>query len=196
MRALISGVVRSVGSTAVSGDGVDVLVADHRRCEALFRALGEDTALKDASKVAQVVRLLSVHDALESRYLYPFVEDRLPDGLVLATEGVGDHHEIAGCLAEIDRRRPGDAYRDELLVKVIELVRAHVAEEERVLFPQLRRHLAPAELARFGDDLRAARDTSPTRPHPHAPRFSVGTRSAAATLRRVDRLRDALRRRP
>jgi hemerythrin superfamily protein len=179
----------------VNGDGVDVLIEDHRRCEALFQAVGDQSIPKTAA-VDDIIRLLSIHDALESEYLYPLVETRLPNGNQLATTNIGDHVEIAGWLAEIDRRKPGDSYRADLLGKVIRTVRAHIVEEERTLFPQLRQHLAPEELARFGDDLRAARHKVPTRPHPHAPRFSVGTRFAAAVLRPVDRLRDAVRRKP
>jgi hemerythrin superfamily protein len=178
----------------VNDDGVDVLIEEHRRCEALFQAV-DGQSNPDGQAVDDIVRTLSVHDTLESEYLYPFVETRLTDGNQLTAANIGDHVEIAGWLAEIDRRHPGDAYRAELLAKVIGKVRAHIGEEERTLFPQLRQHLAPEELARFGDDLRAARHKVPTRPHPHAPRFSVGTRFAAAALRPVDRLRDAFRRR-
>ena len=177
------------------GDGVDFLIEDHRRCEALFKSVDGQTVSEETPVVNEIIRCLSVHDALEAEYLYPFIETRLPDGSELARTSIGDHVEIAELLAEIDRRRPDESYRGELLVKVITKSRAHIVEEERNLFPQLRRQLAPEELTRFGDDLRAARSKAPSRPHPHAPRFSVGTHFAAAMLRPVDRLRDTFGRR-
>ena len=134
------------------GDGVDFLIEDHRRCEAMFKSVDGQTVSEETPVVNEIIRCLSVHDALEAEYLYPFIETRLPDGSELARTSIGDHVEIAELLAEIDRRRPDESYRGELLVKVITKSRAHIVEEERNLFPQLRRHLAPEELTRFGDD--------------------------------------------
>ena len=177
------------------GDGIDFLIEDHRRCEALFKAVDGKSVSEETPVVKEIIRCLSVHDALESEYLYPFVETRLPYGNQLARASIGDHVEIAELLAEIDRYKPDDSYRAEQLVQVIGKARAHIVEEEANLFPQLRRHLAPEELTRFGDDLRAARHKAPSRPHPHAPRFSIGTHFAAAMLQPVDRLRDTFGRR-
>ena len=177
-----------------SGDGIDVLVDDHRRCVALFDSVADQTH-PDPATVDDIVRELSVHDAIESEYLYPLVATRLAGGHDLARASIDAHVHIASLLAEIDRRKPDDAYRAELFEDLVTAVRAHVKEEESTLFVGLREHLAPEELARLGADLLEARLKAPTRPHPHAPRFSVGTRVSAATLRPVDRLRDALGRR-
>jgi hypothetical protein len=138
----------------------------------------------------------SVHDAIESECLYPLVEHRLADGNRLTRETLGEHVEMAQMLAEIDGRRAGDPRRRALLADLADVSRSHFAAEETTLLAPLHRRLAPEELALLKRAVRTARRKAPTRPHPRAPRFAVGTHLAAATLHPVDRLRDALRRRP
>jgi hypothetical protein len=176
-------------------DGIEALIGDHRRCEALFQRV-RSSPDPDPSAVRQIIRELSVHDAIESEYLYPLVEHRLPDGNRLAVETLGEHVEMAQMLAEIDGRPCGDGRRRALLGELIDVSRRHFAAEEATLLLPLHRHLAPEELARLELAIRTARRKAPTHPHPHAPRFSVGTHAAAAFFRPIDRLRDMLRRRP
>lgn len=176
-------------------DGIDILIDDHRRCEDLFARLDAQPEL-GAETLHELIRTLSVHDALESRYLYPLVSRRLDNGVRRTWDGVHRQAEIAGILGKLDRQHPDDPYRHELLGSVAGLVREHVAQEEGELFPELRDRLAPEELVRLGQALDSGRAKAPTRPHPHTPRFSIGTKLAAATLRPIDRARDALGRRP
>lgn len=176
-------------------DGIEALLADHRRCEALFQRV-HNAADPDPSVVRQIVKELSVHDAIESECLYPLVEHRMPDGNRLARETLDEHVEMARMLAEIDGRRAGDPHRRALLADLIDAARQHFDEEEATLLVPLRRHMAPEELTRLERAIHVARQKAPTRPHPHAPRFTVGTHIAASALRPIDRLRDTLRRRP
>ena len=176
-------------------DGIETLMGDHRRCEARFDRMRESLGA-DTSVVRRIIAELSVHDALESELLYPLVEHRLPDGNRLALDSIGEHVKMAQMLAEVDRRHPDDPYRHQLLADLAEDSRRHFAAEEEALLAPLHRLMAPEELARLDHDLTRARRKAPTRPHPHAPRFTVGTHIAAATLHPIDRLRDALRRRP
>jgi iron-sulfur cluster repair protein YtfE (RIC family) len=172
-------------------DGIDILVEDHRRCEALFARL-EDQEVPDTDVVHDLVRELAMHDAIESQCMYPLVIERIPGGRDAGCAAIEAHTHIASLLAELHRRNADDPHRRTLLATIAEEVAAHVQKEERSIFPALRERLAPEELLRLGDALTTARRKAPTRPHPHSPRFSVGTKVVAATLRPVDRLRDAL----
>lgn len=175
-------------------DGIDLLVGDHVRCQRLFERVAGQTQ-PEPETVDDLVRTLSLHDAIESEYLYPLVISRLPDGHDMARARIDEHADMAAVLSEIARRPPDDPHRRTLLNELSTQVRQHVLQEEEVLFTGLRERLAPEELTRLGQYFQAALLKAPTRPHPHAPRFSVGTKAAAATLGPVDRLRDALRRR-
>lgn len=176
-------------------DGIETLIGDHRRCEALFSRMRKRTE-PDISLVQQIILELSVHDALESELLYPLVEHRLPAGNRLTVATLDEHVKMAQMLAEIDRRHPDDPHRRHLLADLADNSRNHFATEEDTLLAPLHQLLAPEELARLDHELARARRKAPTRPHPHAPRFTVGTHVSAVALRPIDRLRDTLRRRP
>ena len=175
-------------------DGIDILIGDHVRCQRMFDRV-VDQEPPDPDLVSDIVRTLSVHDAIESEHLYPLVMTRLPDGHDMARASIDEHAHVAAVLAEIARRPVEDPQRVALLKDLVAQVGDHVQHEEAVVFAGLRQHMAPEELARLGQDLQAALVKAPTRPHPHAPRFSVGTKFAASALGPIDRLRDALRRR-
>jgi hypothetical protein len=175
-------------------DGIELLRRDHRGCDALLMSLDQHDP--DASTVNEIVRVLSVHDAAESACLYPLVETRLPEGIRLARADIEAHMHIAAILAEIDGRGADDPRRIELLADLNAAFQAHVVAQEATILGPLREHLAPEELFRLGSELEKAKSKAPTRPHPHVPRFSIGTRISAAALRPIDRVRDALSGRP
>lgn len=175
-------------------DGIETLMSDHRRCEELLAQIRAQSS-PDPEVVHQVIVEVCVHDVTESQVLYPLVEERLPEGNRLATDTLNQHVRIANILVELDRRHPDEPRRRLLLDSLVEDCRQHFAVEEVSLLAPLRRLLAPEELARLDRDLTRARINAPALPHPHAPRFAVGTHVAAATLRPLDRLRAGLRRR-
>jgi hypothetical protein len=175
-------------------DGIGSLIEDHVRCDALLRRV-DGSGQPDEATVRLVIQELSVHDAVESEYLYPLVEDRLPAGNQLAVESLSDHASMARMLVALGRSRTMDpSHRRALWAELTSACHSHFAAEEELLLAPLRQHLAPEELVRLGQDLCRARRKAPSRPHPHAPRFSVGTRLAATTLRPIDRLRNTLQR--
>ncbi len=66
---------------------------------------------------------------------------------------------------------------------------AHVQEEQVEILQQLRWTLPPAEFTELGDRVEEARQTAPTRPHPHTSAGGVSEKVASV----VDRARDAVR---
>ncbi|HET9078803.1 MAG TPA: hemerythrin domain-containing protein [Acidimicrobiales bacterium] len=185
------------GSTAgpAGADGVEFLAGDHRRVETVLRRVqsildaGGDP---DTELVAELVRELSVHDAIEREHLYPLVRQRLEQGNDVYTAALEEHGHIAVVAAELDRRPEHDQLRRDDLARLVQLVRTHVAEEETAIFPALRAHLTPQELAQLAGDLRAARDTAPTRPHPHTAGTGLGARVSRLLAGPLDRTRDSL----
>jgi hypothetical protein len=66
-------------------------------------------------------------------------------------------------------RRPDDERLDAKMKVLMEGIRLHVREEERDLFPKVRKALNKAELAHLGKILAGLKKASPTHPHPRAP---------------------------
>ncbi|HEX5742259.1 MAG TPA: hemerythrin domain-containing protein [Pilimelia sp.] len=179
-------------------DLVDVLLTDHREIETLFRrwesadiTATERRTLTDVA-IAELVR----HAVAEEEYLYPTIQEILPDGVAVAEREIAAHAEVERLMKDLEAR---DAEDPDFLAtgrSLIAAVRAHVAEEEAELFPALREACAPSTLERLAGMAEMAKASAPTRPHPSAPDHPPWNMLLAPGLGLVDRLRDALRSRP
>jgi hemerythrin superfamily protein len=175
-------------------DAFEMLVEDHRRVAEL---LGKATTGEPAADViASIIKELSIHDAIERVHVYPQVRDRLENGHFLSQQSIAEHGEVARVLLELDRRRPDDTAVPDLVVKLADMVTAHVEEEEAAIFPGLRRVMAGEEIDELATTLRDARSSAPTRPHPHVPQDGTSAKLAGATAAPFDKLRDKIQRRP
>jgi hemerythrin superfamily protein len=177
-------------------DALTLLREDHRTVESLFKkfeALG-DKALKAKRKlVDQMVKELSVHAVIEEQVFYPAVRERVKPLEDEVLEALEEHHVAKWLLSELDGL-PAEAERFDAKVSVLmESVRHHVKEEEKTLFPQVKRALKPADLKALGELLQAAKKAAPTRPHPRAPDTPPGNLVAGAVSAVLDVGRDAVR---
>jgi hemerythrin superfamily protein len=177
-------------------DAIALLKADHKKVEALFRKFEQAgrTARKMKRRlVDQIVRELAIHSAIEEQVFYPTVRARggqMQEMILLALE---EHHVAKWLLKELEDL-PADAERFEAKVMVLmESIRTHVAEEERVLFPQVRKAFTPAELKAMARALMVAKRAAPTRPHPRAPDTPPGNLVAGTMSAVLDMGKDAVR---
>jgi len=77
--------------------------------------------------------------------------------------------------------------------KLTEAITEHVKEEEGDLFKQLRAAVGRKDLVEWGEELKAAKKSAPTRPHPHAPNKPPANALVGAAAGAVDRVRDKAR---
>jgi hemerythrin-like domain-containing protein len=153
-------------------DAIALLKQDHKAVRALFRRF--ERAAPNATKTrqelaAQIVGELSRHAAIEEQLFYPAVRETFPDDEEYVLEALEEHHAAKALLAEIDRLSPTDErFRAKMMV-LIESVERHIEEEERTVFPELRRAMGRKQLMELGSALQAAKRTAPTKPHPHLP---------------------------
>jgi hemerythrin superfamily protein len=172
-------------------NAIDLLIADHRTVDALFEKVAGTTS-PDKDTVDQIVKELSIHDAIERSHLYPRVRHNLDKGATLADHSEHEHDEVAQTLVAIDHADAGSAEQAAHLKTLIEAVRRHVNEEETQIFPALRKDASADDLDKLGEILASAKKTAPTRPHPHAPSEGVGTKVAGAMSAPLDKIRDAV----
>jgi hemerythrin superfamily protein len=179
-------------------DLIDVLMADHRRVEALFAELSTGTGDPDHRKrltdvvIAELVR----HSVAEEMYLYPAVKKALPDGEQLSEHEIREHAEAEVLMNRIDRLDATDPEFEPAVARLVAAVRRHVRDEESDVFPRLRQACGPDELRRLGRKVEAAKMIAPTRPHPAAPDHPPFNKLVAPGTGLVDRVRDALTNRP
>jgi hemerythrin superfamily protein len=162
------------GSTTTSSrepDAIRVLTDDHREVEELFRRFektGDGAHKRRQDLVQRITEALSIHASIEEEIFYPAARRILADsGDVL--EALEEHHLVKLTLAELEMMDPSHERYGAKVTVLIENVRHHVEEEEGQLFPTIRKRADAAQLRELGDQLRAAKGTAPTRPHPEAP---------------------------
>ncbi|MGI5347897.1 hemerythrin domain-containing protein [Streptomyces sp. CA-250714] len=198
-------------------DAIDVLEHDHRMVEQLFRDYHAAASARQRRAVVEtLIRELSKHAALEELMVYPLARKVLPDGQQDVDEHLAEHMGVKKTLFALDRLptadRHSDTYpdghlggegdqrvqerTDTLMAELQREIEEHVAEEEGLMFPKLRAALDQQTLDELGRSLEKAKQTAPTRPHPHAPDQPPALAMAAPVATVYDRMRDRLQGRP
>ncbi|MCU1430399.1 MAG: hypothetical protein JWL83_4399 [Actinomycetia bacterium] len=175
-------------------DAITLLREDHHTVEQLFKkyeALGERAAKSKRTTVDKIVRELSVHAAIEEQFLYPVARERAEKLADMAMESLEEHLLVKLELSMLERMSPEDPRFDAKVTVLTELVRHHVKEEEKDLFPALRQALTRNELRELGEMMQAAKKSAPTHPHPGAPDEPPLNLAAGPAFAFVDRALDA-----
>lgn len=175
-------------------DAVTLLEQDHEEVErrfVQFEGLGGYAGVPE-DLLGDVIRLLSIHAAIEEQVLYPVLRDEVPGGEALVEEALREHQQVKELLADMEKTAAGDAAVRAKFEQLVRDVRQHVEEERAEAFPRLRETLGQDRLTEIGDALAAAKKVAPTRPHPHAPNTPPGNVVAGLGAAAVDRVRDAV----
>ncbi|MFC4018670.1 hemerythrin domain-containing protein [Micromonospora sp. GCM10011542] len=163
----------------------DIVDAEHRQLLALLDQLtGPDATPQEG--LAVLTAALSRHLSAEEQYLLPAVRAALPDA---AGRVDAEIDADAALLAALK------ALGDDGLTDVAERVRRHVDSVGR-LVAELRAVATEEELIRLGNRLEIAEEAAPTRPHPGTPATPPWNRIVEPAVGVVDKVRDAVTRRP
>ena len=174
-------------------DAITLLKQDHKTVNGLFRQfekLGDKATTSKGKVVAEIVKELSIHAAIEENVFYPAVKgisDDLRDDVLEALE---EHHIVKWLCSELDGMDPTAERFDAKVTVLIENVRHHVEEEEGDYFPKVRDELGRKALGELGDAMEAAKAVAPTHPHPKAPdtppgNFVAGTAAGVVEIGRA-----------
>ncbi len=167
-----------------------MLKKDHAEFERLFRRFERSRGAAEKKRLSErIVRELSIHAAIEEQLVYPQLRRQMNGSVLLALE---EHHFVKVALAEIEKLPAGDERLDPKVRVLADNVRRHLAQEERELFPAMKRLLSHRDLVDLGVLLERARTSAPTRPHPAAPDEPPGNVLATPAAAAYDRGRDAM----
>jgi hypothetical protein len=127
-------------------DAIELLKRQHRFVEELFDQIeqeGEDEEEK-VELVQELADNLAAHAAIEERIFYPAAYgDNTRD---LLEEAVEEHLALKRVIADLVQMGPSDDYFDAKIAVLKEQVAHHVEEEEKELFPKVRRELSASHL--------------------------------------------------
>jgi len=174
-------------------DVIDILTADHRDMLGLLDQIegaADPATRRDLADtlIAEVMR----HAVAEEMYVYPAIEEHLPNGAEEVEHDKQEHDEIVQLMKQLE---DADAAEPRFLEVTRELhanLRHHMADEEADQFPQLRAHIPAEKLVSIGAKVETAKKLAPTRPHPHAPHSELFHKTVGPGVGMIDRLRDKL----
>jgi len=116
-----------------------------------------------------MISAVSQHEAAEEEYFWPVVKEKAAGRDLLAAGGIEQETEAKKVLAELDGMAPGNPRFIPLMTQFNRAARAHIAYEERRVWPNLRAALSPSEVGQLGERLARAVKAGHTRPRPHTP---------------------------
>jgi hemerythrin superfamily protein len=179
-------------------DAITSLREDHKRVKKLFtqfeKIADDGTAEAKKNVVAEIIRELSVHAAVEETVFYPTVRREAKELEDVVLEGLEEHHIAKWTLAELDGMEPSDERYTPKVKVLTESVKHHIEEEESEMFPKVREAMGRKALQELGEALEAARKTAPTHPHPKAPDEPPANLVAAPAAGLKDRAKDSVSR--
>ena len=135
-----------------SEDAIALLKADHRTVEDLFEQFEKAKGDGRKQKLAlEICKELTIHTIIEEEIFYPSIEGKVEEDLL--KESFVEHDAAKVLIAEIEAGQPSDEFYDAKVKVLMEEVEHHVEEEEKELFPEVRK--ADIDLDAVGETLAA-----------------------------------------
>src|SRR3954447_6845596 len=163
---------------------------DHERLDNLFRKFEAAAREAQPAVLREINQLVFSHAFAEEVVLWPAIRRMIPGGEALTARIEGEHQEINGLVAELERMTPDDPDWDARIARAFEVMREDVRDEEDLVLPALQDAATARQLQRLGMAWEFVRRTAPTRPHPAVARRPPDNALRGIPLSAFDRLRD------
>lgn len=128
-------------SNAKAPNAIALLKNDHRTVEDLFEEY-EHARRADRKQaiVKEICQELTVHAQLEEQAFYPEAQKALGnDDQDLITEAKVEHNSLKWLIAQLEAEAPDSELYAAKVIVLKEYVQHHVKEEEKEMFPKLRK---------------------------------------------------------
>lgn len=128
--------IRSVPNPYPIDNPTEVLISDHNTVRKLadsYRNSQDKMVQREAAK--QLLPLLQVHSRLEEGVFYPRVRQVDPQMIQRFEQ---DHGKVDDHIAALQSMPLDSAQADRLVTELIDMVMAHIQEEENDFFPKLK----------------------------------------------------------
>ena len=174
-------------------DVVDILTTDHQDVIDLIGEIKRTSSPEQRRDLADtVIAEVMRHAVAEEMYVYPAIEQHVPNGAEEVAHDKEEHQEIVEVMKQIE---DADAKGQTFMARIEELeaqLRHHANDEESKQFPLLRAHIGRDQLVALGEQVEKAKRLAPTRPHPSAPHSELFHKTVGTGIGMIDRLRDKL----
>jgi hemerythrin superfamily protein len=131
----------SKGGRAAKPFAIELLVADHRKVDQLFKQYEDMKEDEDESRraIAELVCAeLTVHATVEEELFYPWLRENLDaDDMEMVEEAEVEHQTAKDLIAQLEGAQELDAVYDAKVKVLSEYIKHHVKEEEEEIFPKV-----------------------------------------------------------
>ena len=128
-------------------NAIDLLKQQHDEVEELFKKIENARSGKE-ELFDQIADALAVHSAIEEQHFYPATKDARTEELL--HEAVEEHLAVKRVIADLLEMEPDDPQFEAKIKVLKEQVEHHVEEEEKELFPKVRKMHSKDELEDLG----------------------------------------------
>jgi hypothetical protein len=135
-------------------DALELLRSQHDEVESLIEDIENADGEEKRQLFIEMADKLAAHSTIEEKIFYPAVMAQNTRELLL--ESTEEHLSVKRILADMMELDAGDEHFDAKLTVLKEQVRHHAHdEEEKILFPKVKRLMSKDQLAGLGNDLLA-----------------------------------------
>jgi hemerythrin superfamily protein len=126
-------------------DAIALLKKDHREVEGLFKefeALEEGGGEAVEPVIATACTELKIHDKLETEIFYPAIREQAGEEKEiedLLNEAEVEHDHVRDLVQTLEGMSAGEEKRNAHFTVLMEYVKHHVKEEEKEMFPKLKK---------------------------------------------------------
>jgi hemerythrin superfamily protein len=144
--------------TQKKDDAIELLKQDHRNVEALFKEfekLKEEDEEASAEVIENACLELKIHDRIETEIFYPAVREQAAEEQVedLLDEAEVEHDTVRELIEKLEGMDAQDEKRNAHFTVLSEYVKHHVQEEEKEMFPKLKK-LKELDLEALGAEMK------------------------------------------
>lgn len=134
-------------------EAIAMLIEDHQKVQKLFKTFERTEDQEQQEQLAtQICNELTVHSQLEEQVFYPAAREALDEEEADLVEEATVEHQVAKDLIEkIKQSRPHDEEYCALVTVLGEYVNHHIQEEQKELFPQVKK--AEIDFEALGEEM-------------------------------------------
>jgi hemerythrin superfamily protein len=168
---------RSTGTSARL-DAIKLLKMDHETVQKLFKEFEKTDNNRRKKEIAETICAeLTAHATVEEEIFYPAAREALEEG-DLMDEAVVEHASAKELIAQIEAGSPGDELWDAKVMVLGEYIEHHVKEEEKEMFPKVKK--SDIDLKALAEQMQARKAELQSAPQPRKSVRTSDARSARA----------------
>lgn len=141
-------------TTKQAQDAIALLTSQHKEVTAMFKEFEElgDRAKAGKKKIAdKICQNLVMHTMIEEEIFYPAVRESSKEAEEMIEEAIVEHASAKDLIAQIQEMEPDEELYDAKVKVLGEMIEHHVEEEEKEMFPKVRK--MGLDLAALGQEM-------------------------------------------